>query len=187
MSLIDDFAAAIQQMEGWFPGSVAYRNNNPGNLRAGKGQIGTSNGYAVFPDYQTGLDALKNQIQLNISKGLTTQEFFAGKSGVYPGYAPAADSNQPNVYANFVAGKLGIDPNVPLTQVVGNMPVSGGGSQTSAGSSFSDVVDSIVQDFTPTPTPNVDGTVDTSSVDPPVGWILGGVILVGLVYVIVGR
>lgn len=120
-------AAAIQQMEGWSSGSVSQRNNNPGNLRAGVGQIGTdSNGFAIFPDYATGYAALQNQITLNVNRGLTLNEFFGGKPGVYAGYAPASDNNSPNVYTSFVATRMGVDPNVPLSEVMGNLPSTNG-------------------------------------------------------------
>ena len=81
MSLTDSLAQAIARFEGFFTaGSVAARNNNPGNLRSGVGQIGTDpNGYAIFPDQTTGFQALSNQIQLNISRGLNLNEFFAGQ------------------------------------------------------------------------------------------------------------
>lgn len=110
-------AQAIYQMEGSGPNTIATRNNNPGNLRSGVGQIGTNGGYAVFPDMATGWNALYHQIDLNIARGLTLYEFFAGKPGVYAGYAPSADSNDPINYANFVASRTGIDPSVPLNQL----------------------------------------------------------------------
>lgn len=116
--LITSLAQAIQQFEGWSPGSVSQRNNNPGNLRSGAGMIGTdANGFAVFPDYQTGWNALLNQVQLNVNRGLSVDEFFAGKPGVYAGYAPSADSNQPLQYAATVASWIGVDPSVPLNQM----------------------------------------------------------------------
>lgn len=107
---VQDLAAAIARQEGANP---AY--NNPGNLRAGPGQVGTSpNGIAIFPDAATGEAALERQVQLNINRGLTLEEFFAGKPGVYAGYAPAADSNQPNVYAAHVSQWTGLPTDVPL-------------------------------------------------------------------------
>jgi hypothetical protein len=139
MSVVDDIAAAIQKMEGWTPGSVSQRNNNPGNLRAGPGQTGTdATGYAIFPDYATGDAALKNQINLNIGRGLTLTEFFAGKPSVYPGYAPSADSNNPLQYAAFVSSQTGIPMDIPLNNVAGNLPATGGSSN---------VGDSGVSDF----------------------------------------
>lgn len=46
-------------------GTWSWRNNNPGNLRCkirGRhvGQIGVAGKFAVFPDYETGLSALKS-------------------------------------------------------------------------------------------------------------------------------
>jgi hypothetical protein len=116
---VDAIAQAIYQMEGNGPTTIATRNNNPGNLRSGVGQTGTNGGYAVFPDMATGWAALDNQINLNISRGLTLEEFFAGKPGVYAGYAPSTDSNNPAGYAAFVASQTGIDPNTPLNQISG--------------------------------------------------------------------
>lgn len=118
-------AQAIYQMEGSGPATLATRNNNPGNLRSGVGQTGTSGGFAVFPSMQAGWNALYNQIDLNISRGLTLQQFFAGGPG-YAGYAPSSDSNDPTHYANFVAQQVGIDPNIPLNQLGGNAAASGG-------------------------------------------------------------
>lgn len=122
-SLTTDLAAAIQRFEGSCPNPASCRNNNPGNLRAGPGSIGMdSRGFAVFPDYATGEAALERQVDLNIGRGLSLNEFFGGKPGVYPGYAPAADANNPSGYAGTVAGWLGIDPNTPLSSVSGPIP-----------------------------------------------------------------
>lgn len=113
-SLTTDLASAIQRMEGACSGSTC-RNNNPGNLRAGNGATGVdSRGIAIFPDLATGEAALQRQVDLNIGRGLTLDEFFAGKPGVYAGYAPAGDSNNPSGYAATVAGWLGIPENAPL-------------------------------------------------------------------------
>lgn len=122
--IVQDLAAAITRQEGANP---AY--NNPGNLRAGPGMVGTSpNGIAIFPDYATGEAALENQIQLNINRGLTLSEFFGGKPGVYPGYAPAADANQPNVYTTNVSTWTGLPANVPLNSLdAGALDASGSG------------------------------------------------------------
>jgi hypothetical protein len=116
---VQQFASAIAQMEGFgTPGVWATINNNPGNLRTGPGQTGTNGGFAVFPTVDAGYAALDQQIDTNIALGLNLQQFFAGEPGVYPGYAPAADSNNPTNYANFVAGQLGISTTTPLTQVI---------------------------------------------------------------------
>ncbi len=116
---VQEFASAIAQMEGYgTPGVWATINNNPGNLRSGPGQTGTNGGFAVFPTVDAGYAALDQQIDTNIALGLNLQQFFAGEPGVYPGYAPAADSNDPTNYANFVASQLGISTTTPLSQVI---------------------------------------------------------------------
>ena len=114
--LVTSLSNAIAQFEGFLvPGSVAQRNNNPGNLRSGPGQIGTdANGYAIFPDVSTGMSALQNQVQLNINRGLNLNQFIGGVPGGYPGYAPSADNNNVQNYVGFLSGKLGVDPNTPL-------------------------------------------------------------------------
>lgn len=117
MSLVNDIAESIARMEGFYnPGTLAVRNNNPGNLRSwGKNPV--VNGYAQFATSEAGWAALKRQVQLLIDRGLTLKEFFGGKPGVYPGYAPAADANDPNGYAAFVAKRLGVDVNTPLKSI----------------------------------------------------------------------
>lgn len=100
-------AYQIATFEGYFkPGSLAERNNNPGNLR-NWGNRPTRNGFAYFDNINDGVSALYRQIHLNIQRDLTFREFFAGKPGVYPGYAPAADKNNPNQYAAYVANIFG--------------------------------------------------------------------------------
>lgn len=132
---VSGLAAAIQQMEGWYPGSLSYRNNNPGNLRPGSlavGSTGSNGGYAVFPDYQTGLNALIGLIQSPGYWNLTLTQFFAK-------YAPSADGNQPGSYAASVASMLGVDANTPLSTLAagGGPSAPSGGGDTSGGASAS--------------------------------------------------
>lgn len=117
MATIDDLVQAIARYEGYAPGNIAYRNNNPGNLRSW-GSYPVVDGYVKFPDAETGWNALRKQVELNISRGLSLNEFFRGGKG-YGGYAPAADSNNPDRYAATVASWLGISPDVPLSSALG--------------------------------------------------------------------
>lgn len=133
--LIDSMAVAIARMEGYMdaaynprPGTIAYRNNNPGNLRVW-GSLPQQSGYAVFPTAAEGWGALKIQIRLNLDRGLTLYEFFGGKPGVYPGYAPAADANHPKQYAEFVAAQVGIPPDAVIRDAVA-AAAPGASSQT---------------------------------------------------------
>lgn len=110
-------AQAIARKEGFnVPNSLAQRNNNPGNLRSW-GSNPVVGGYAKFPTLDAGWAALRRQIELNIGRGLTLEEFFAGKSGVYPGYAPSADRNDPVLYAQQVSTWTGIPLGIPLNQI----------------------------------------------------------------------
>jgi hypothetical protein len=110
-------AQAIAQKEGFYvSGSIAQRNNNPGNLRSW-GSNPIVSGYAKFATIQDGWNALYSQINKNIGRGLTLNEFFAGKPGVYPGYSPSSDNNQPIAYAAFVGSQVGIPVDTPLSQI----------------------------------------------------------------------
>lgn len=111
---VQTIAATIQQVEGYYPGSIAYRNNNPGNLiYAGQaGAVPGAGGFAKFATYQDGLDALNSQIQLYAGRGLTIQQMMNV-------YAPAGDGNNPGAYANQVAAALGVGPDTALTDLTG--------------------------------------------------------------------
>lgn len=107
-------ASTIQTQEGWYPGSLSYRNNNPGNLMyAGQaGAIGEdAAGFAIFPDYATGLQALDNQISLDASRGLSISAFTAK-------YAPASAGNDPVSYASQIANAAGLSPSDPLSLAI---------------------------------------------------------------------
>jgi len=124
MSLIDDLADAIARYEGYYKSSsLAARNNNPGNLRSW-GSYPVVNGYVQFPDAETGWRALRSQVERNVGRGLNLYEFFGGKPGTYPGYAPAADNNRPRTYAETVAGWLGISPGIRLEEAA-SLPQTG--------------------------------------------------------------
>lgn len=117
--LVVGIANAIAQMEsGGSSTALSYRNNNPGNLVTW-GSNPIVNGFAQFPTLAAGWQALYSQIETNIGRGLTLNQFFAGEPGVYAGYASAGSSasNNPAAYASFVAGQVGIDPNTPLNQI----------------------------------------------------------------------
>jgi hypothetical protein len=118
---VDALAAAIQTQEGWYPGSVSYRNNNPGNL-VFVGQPGASQGAGGFASFSTasaGVAALKNQITLDAVRGSDA----AGRpinsiSDLINSWAPASDpSNDPASYIASVVAQTGYDPNAPLSSL----------------------------------------------------------------------
>lgn len=110
MNLLETFAAAIKTYEGWFAGSRSQRNHNPGNLKFANQSkaIGKDkDNFAIFTNDQDGQEALINQIQIAIdgrskiyNPEMTITQFFEK-------YAPSADNNNPNKYAEFVANSIG--------------------------------------------------------------------------------
>lgn len=103
-------AEAIAHKEGFYAqgSNPAKRNNNPGNLRKWDSNLPEDKqGFTEFPDRKAGFRALYMQIEKNIvERELTLYEFFAGKDGVYHGYAPEKDGNDPFQYSKFVEGFL---------------------------------------------------------------------------------
>lgn len=103
-------AASISQMEGYnVAGSLAQRNNNPGNLRfvGQAGAVQGQGGFAAFPTPEAGQQALLDQINLDASRGMTLTQFVNS-------YAPPSENDTSN-YLNFVSSQTGIDPNSSLT------------------------------------------------------------------------
>ena len=69
--------------------SRAWRNHNPGNLVSGPhcrkyGSIGTAGGFAVFPDYETGRNALWHLLKKKVYIDLTLNQFPRRYTGVEP-------------------------------------------------------------------------------------------------------
>ena len=99
---IEEMAEAIQEFEGWYPGSMSFRNSNPGNIRGVDGK------FLVFPTDQTGFAYLLDYL-VRAATGkhaaykptTTIQQFFET-------YAPVEDLNDPLKYASFVSKKVGV-------------------------------------------------------------------------------
>lgn len=114
-------AQAIQTQEGYYPGSIAYTDNNPGNLMyAGQpGATAGPGGFAVFDSYADGQQALYNQLNLYATgtcgacggQPLTIEQMTAI-------YAPATQpGNDPAVYATNLANAVGASPSSSLSDV----------------------------------------------------------------------
>lgn len=101
------------QGQGADQGSLAQRNNNPGNLRPDgskwQGMTGEDGGFVQFDTPENGMRAarinLANQAKLH---GIDTI------TGLIAKWAPASDNNDPAAYAQTVAKLTGLDPNAPL-------------------------------------------------------------------------
>jgi hypothetical protein len=114
---LDTIAGTIQQVEGYYPGSLAYVNNNPGNLvytsyyASAFGAIPGAGGFAKFPDYATGYAALQHQIQVDAARGdsisdLTYSWLGSGQGGNAPAYAAS------------IANALGVDPSTSVQSLI---------------------------------------------------------------------
>jgi hypothetical protein len=127
---LDTIAQTIQQVEGYYPGTLAYRNNNPGNLvytsyyAQNYGAVPGDGGFAKFPDYGTGYAALQHQVQVDAGRGdsfydLTYSWLGSGQGGDW------------RSYAETIAGSLGVDPSSRVQDTLtatdsGSFPVQAG-------------------------------------------------------------
>jgi len=128
MTFLDRLALSIQRHEGWYPGSVSFRQNNPGNLRYRKyhkdlykAKIGDYN-FAYFPNYKIGFTALKDDLRakicgkskhINYSKNPTFLDMIKV-------YAPKEDHNDPNSYCQSLIRQLhdyNLNESTPLSEM----------------------------------------------------------------------
>lgn len=116
---VNSLAAAIQEHEGYYPGSRSYRDNNPGNLMF-VGQPGATSdpdGFAVFSSYAQGLQALKNQITLDASRGSDAAgRPIATVADLLTSWAPPSE-NDTGSYIAAVSAQTGYDPSAPLSSL----------------------------------------------------------------------
>ncbi|MFG1173022.1 type VI secretion system tip protein TssI/VgrG [Erwiniaceae bacterium CAU 1747] len=88
-------------------GTLAWRNNNPGNIRAGdfatsQGAIGTGpGGFAIFPDEKTGNDAVSALLQTKNYRNLNINDAISR-------YAPPVENNTA-AYQRRIQSVTGLD------------------------------------------------------------------------------
>lgn len=108
------FAKAIQEYEGWgVPGSIvngkhyplgtnSWRNRNPGNIRGRSGKfltfVSEEVGFVYLCDY---IKRAGNGTHAAYPKNCDINHFFSV-------YAPRGDDNRPELYAEWVAKKVGV-------------------------------------------------------------------------------
>ncbi|MDR1337810.1 MAG: hypothetical protein LBJ73_02150 [Rickettsiales bacterium] len=103
-------------------GTIAWRNNNPGNLRAyksvfGRGAIGTGGGatkdgvpgFAIFPDRATGWNAMVGLLSEPMYQKLTITEAIRK-------YAPEIE-NDVEAYLKFLESKTGFPRMTPMNNL----------------------------------------------------------------------
>jgi RHS repeat-associated protein len=89
-----------------YGGSYAWRNNNPGNIikgsfSKGQGAIGSDSKFAIFPDRETGFNAI-------IALLKTDKYIDLSILGAITRYAPPEDNNNPGSYASSIEKKTGL-------------------------------------------------------------------------------
>lgn len=164
-AVVDSIASAIQTQEGFYPGSLAWQNNNPGNLIY-VGQPGASpgaGGFAKFATYQDGRSALTNQITLDAVRGTDANgNPTTTVSQLINSWAPASDPrNDPATYVTSVSLQTGFDPNAPLSSLGSDAQAISDGAADSGG--FTDLAAVDLSAF---------GGGSISS-----GWLLAGALL----------
>lgn len=91
-------------------GSRAWRNNNPGNLRASNLQAGTADGFAVFNTEAEGNEAMWRLLMGSRYQGLTLMELVNR-------YAPASDNNDTEAYMRAISAMTGMGRNVRVGEL----------------------------------------------------------------------
>ncbi|EEJ0779842.1 lytic transglycosylase catalytic [Salmonella enterica] len=89
-------------------GSLADRNNNPGNIRPVGGK-----GFRFFDSALQGWEAMKNQL-MRYYTGKTTGRALRTIQDIVSTWAPAGDNNDPKKYAQDVAKWMGVSPDAVL-------------------------------------------------------------------------
>ncbi|EHU14275.1 hypothetical protein [Escherichia coli] len=89
-------------------GTLADRNNNPGNIRPVSGK-----GFRFFESALEGWEAMKNQL-MHYFTGKTTGRALQTIQDIVSTWAPAGDNNDPKKYAQDVAKWMGVSPNAIL-------------------------------------------------------------------------
>lgn len=123
MTLLDQFCTAIRDYEG-SPGDLNYQNNNPGNCRCSSvgylpkyGNVlcvETASGkFAKFPTYELGWEYLEALVKEKVAKNptWTIRDFMHN-------YSPSSDNNDPDTYAAYIAKRLVITVDFPMSKIV---------------------------------------------------------------------
>ena len=127
------WAEAIKKHEGWYVGSRSYRNFNPGNLKLtsytrslGALAKGDDKGFAIFPTYEAGWNALLQFLRDARANQLIAYRNYAKNRGravptlndFFQVYAPQSE-NDTNHYAQVVANYIGngTTPNTLITSI----------------------------------------------------------------------
>ncbi len=89
-------------------GSRTWRNQNPGALRSGPfarkmGAVGDAGGFAVFPNEEIGMHALRELLKTETYSSMSIADALHK-------YAPFCDNNDPILYKQHIFQMTGVDP-----------------------------------------------------------------------------
>jgi len=101
---------AIKEFEGWYPGSLSYRNFNPCNLRT-DGDLGRYAGFAKFSSYENGVKRCMRSIDWYASQGSTIADMMYA-------WAPESDGNNPSAYVQHITDKTGITASTKISDLI---------------------------------------------------------------------
>ncbi len=120
--LIQRIVNAIIRQEGMKPDYV-----NPGNLRGAPWLTAPLiiNNFWRPVSRNVGVAGLAHLVALHVAQGNTLTDFIAGHPGVYAGFAPGADKNDPATYiANVKLWAKIPDENIPMWNLIIDPPVT---------------------------------------------------------------
>lgn len=125
---VEALMLAMAEHEGWhdpshpkYPnGSLAYRNHNPGNLRASPFASGTKDNYAYFRSDFIGWMAFHWDL-MQKARGNTRTGLGPSKTvrDLIFTWAPPSDSNDSEAYLKRVCEKAGIKESTTLGEIFG--------------------------------------------------------------------
>lgn len=118
--VIDIMAEAHARFEGFYiPGTIPEKLNNPGCL-VYVGQAGAvkhTSGFCQFTTKQQGWDALKRQLELNVSGVSTLYNLEMTFYDYINVYASTSPEHERKNYAEYMASRLGVTPTTKLKEL----------------------------------------------------------------------
>ena len=120
---LTEWALAIQKFEGYFKGSLSFKNNNPGNIRyagmyAAMALRNDGNNFCVFESYEKGFEALKILLKRAASGLSSIYKPDDTLLQFYSKYAPSSDGNHPLTYATYIAKRIGVTVNTKIKELI---------------------------------------------------------------------
>lgn len=124
--MLQKWAEAIRQHEGWFDGSVSQRCNNAGNIRftdytkkyLGAVSVCPTANFAYFRTADEGMEGLLIHLFYAATGQLKSYRADMTLLEFYEVYAPSADGNAPATYAKAVADHIGVTTKARISSFV---------------------------------------------------------------------